>query len=74
MSERRGTHRCTSPKPKLRPDGEKKDEDRRWTQQRHYSPAAYKFYMEQHVENILKQHKDRVKRRVQLEKEMSKVS
>ena len=30
--------------------------------------------MEQHVENILKQHRDRVNRRIQLEKEMSKVS
>lgn len=68
------THRCTSPKPKLRQDGNKKHDDRGWTQLRHYSPAAFKFYMEQHIENVLKQHQERIRRRVQLEKEMSKVS
>lgn len=67
------THRCTSPKPKLREDGNKKHEDRGWTQLRNYSPAAFKFYMEQHIENVLKQHQSRIRRRVQLEREMSMV-
>ena len=72
-SENGKPHRCTSPIPKLRVDMEKKDDDRVWTKLKHYSPAAFKFYMEQHVENVLKQHKERVSRRIQLEKEMSKV-
>lgn len=69
----RRPHRCTSPIPKLRQDGNKKNEDRGWTQLRNYSPAAFRFYMEQHIENVLKQHQERIKRRVQLEKEMSMV-
>jgi hypothetical protein len=40
---------------------------------RYCSPQAYKFYMEQHAENILKSHKAREFRREQLENEMSKV-
>lgn len=40
---------------------------------RYCSPQAYKFYMEQHAENILKNHKAREFRRDQLENEMSKV-
>lgn len=71
-SESGRTHRCTSPIPKLREE-EQKDDDRCWTKLRHYSPAAFKFYMEQHIENVLKQHKERVSRRIQLEREMSKV-
>lgn len=67
-------HRCTSPKPRLRVEGEKKlEEDRGWTKLRHYSPAAFKFYMEQHIENVLKGHRERVSRRTQLEREMRKV-
>jgi len=38
-----------------------------------YSPEAYKFYMEQHVENVIKGYKARNSRRSQLEKEMAKV-
>lgn len=36
------------------------------------SPQAFKFFMEQHIENIFKQRKARDYRRVQLENEMSK--
>ena len=39
-----------------------------------YSPEAYKFYMEQHVENVIKSYKARKRRRWQLEAEMNKVS
>ena len=52
---------------------EKNIDDGGWTKLHHYSPAAFKFYMEQHFENVLKQHRERVSRRIQLEKEMSKV-
>jgi len=38
-----------------------------------YSPEAYKFYMEQHVENVIKGYKARKRRRWQLEAEMNKV-
>lgn len=37
------------------------------------SPAATKFYFEQHFENIMKTTKERTKRRVQLEEEMQMV-
>ncbi len=40
---------------------------------RYCSPQAYKFFMEQHAENILKHHKAREYRRYQLENEMTKV-
>jgi len=39
-----------------------------------YSPQAFKFFMEQHVENVLKNHQQRVRRRNQLESEMQRVS
>lgn len=38
-----------------------------------YSPQAFKFFMEQHVENILKNHQQRIRRRKQLECEMQRV-
>uniref|UniRef100_A0A8C6TPC6 non-specific serine/threonine protein kinase n=1 Tax=Neogobius melanostomus TaxID=47308 RepID=A0A8C6TPC6_9GOBI len=38
-----------------------------------YSPQAFKFFMEQHVENILKNHQMRIRRRKQLESEMNRV-
>lgn len=40
---------------------------------RNYSSAAYKFFMEQHMENLLKSHHQRQHRREQLEAEMAKV-
>ena len=41
---------------------------------RYCSPQAFKFYMEQHAENVLKHHKAREFRSVQLEIEMKKAS
>ncbi|KAF2354065.1 Protein kinase domain [Trinorchestia longiramus] len=38
-----------------------------------YSPEAYKFYMEQHVENVIKSVEQRKHREMQLEKEMKKI-
>ncbi|KAM7367636.1 hypothetical protein PAMP_013922 [Pampus punctatissimus] len=62
----------TSPVPVRR---NKKDEERRGESGRValYSPQAFKFFMEQHVENILKNHQQRIRRRKQLESEMQRV-
>ena len=65
--------RCTSPMPERKPEAKEKDRLRKDTLVRNYSPQAFKFFMEQHVENLLKSHKEREKRRLQLEREMSKV-
>lgn len=63
-----------SPKPVRKADACKKDAERSETQVRHYPPQAYRFYMEQHMENIFKFRKERLERQMQLEKEMSQVS
>lgn len=62
----------TSPVPVRR---SKRDEERRGESARvaAYSPQAFKFFMEQHVENILKNHQQRILRRKQLECEMQRV-
>uniref|UniRef100_A0A3Q4GL32 non-specific serine/threonine protein kinase n=1 Tax=Neolamprologus brichardi TaxID=32507 RepID=A0A3Q4GL32_NEOBR len=62
----------TSPVPVRR---NKKDEERRGESGRVnlYSPQAFKFFMEQHIENILKNHQQRIHRRKQLENEMQRV-
>ncbi|KHJ45620.1 kinase domain protein [Trichuris suis] len=36
------------------------------------TPQAFRFYMEQHVENVLKMYKERLNRQMQLEKEMAR--
>lgn len=36
-------------------------------------PQAFKFFMEQHIENVIKSHKQRMYRRLQLESEMTKI-
>lgn len=41
---------------------------------RHYSPQAFKFFMEQHIENVLKSYKQRTFRKNQLEKEMGRIN
>ena len=40
-------------------------------QLRHFSPQAFRFYMEQHVENVLATYTQRLVRHAQLEAEMS---
>ncbi|XP_041831006.1 serine/threonine-protein kinase LATS1 isoform X2 [Melanotaenia boesemani] len=62
----------TSPVPVRR---NKKDEEPRGESGRVplYSPQAFKFFMEQHVENILKNHQQRIRRRKQLESEMQRL-
>lgn len=41
---------------------------------RHYSPQAFKFFMEQHIENVIKSYKQRTFRKNQLEKEMGRIN
>lgn len=41
---------------------------------KHYSPQAFKFFMEQHVENVIKSYKQRLFRKSQLEKEMGRIN
>ena len=73
MSSTTDKHRCTSPIPERKPESEEKERLRRDTLVRNYSPQAYKFFMEQHVENLMKSHQQRITRRIQLEQEMTKV-
>lgn len=50
-----------------------RDEEKRESRIKSYSPYAFKFFMEQHVENVLKTYQQKVSRRLQLEQEMAKV-
>ncbi|XP_024609530.1 serine/threonine-protein kinase LATS2 [Neophocaena asiaeorientalis asiaeorientalis] len=49
-----------------------RDEEKRESRIKSYSPSAFKFFMEQHVENVLKTYQQKVARRLQLEQEMAK--
>lgn len=62
-----------SPIPERKNISKEKEEERFECKVRHYSPQAYKFFMEQHIENVLKSHKQRIYRRNQLEREMVKM-
>jgi serine/threonine-protein kinase LATS1/2 len=62
-----------SPIPERKNISREKEEERFECKVRHYSPQAYKFFMEQHIENVLKSHKQRIYRRNQLEREMAKM-
>ncbi|KAL0963582.1 hypothetical protein UPYG_G00308230 [Umbra pygmaea] len=59
----------TSPVP-VRKNG--RDAEKRESRIKSYSPFAFKFYMEQHVENVMKTYQQKLNRRLQLEQEMSK--
>lgn len=61
-----------SPIPPRKQLSKEKEKERRETKVKNYSPAAYKFYMEQHMENVIKSHQQREKRRQQLENEMAR--
>ena len=63
----------TSPKPERRHLSQAKEEARRESLIRNCPPAAFKFFMEQHIENVMKLSEDRRKRRMQLEKEMMRI-
>lgn len=62
-----------SPIPERKLISKEKEEERRDCKVRNYSPQAFKFFMEQHIENVLKSHKQRMFRRMQLETEMEKI-
>lgn len=62
-----------SPIPERKHMSKEKEEERRDCKVRNYSPQAFKFFMEQHVENVLKSYKQRLFRRFQLETEMQKI-
>lgn len=62
-----------SPIPERKNISKEKEDERIEAKVRHYSPQAYKFFMEQHIENVLKSHKQRMFRRNQLEREMAKM-
>lgn len=63
-----------SPIPQRKQISKEKEDERKAFRIRQYSPQAFKFYMEQHVENVLKSYKQRSFRRKQLEREMSKIN
>lgn len=63
-----------SPIPERKKISKEKEEERKEFRIRHYSPQAFKFYMEQHVENVVKSYKQRTFRKNQLEKEMLKIN
>lgn len=65
--------RHQSPIPERRNISKEKEDERRDCKVRNYSPQAFKFFMEQHVENVLKSYKQRMFRRMQLEREMTKI-
>uniref|UniRef100_A0AAR2M2D2 non-specific serine/threonine protein kinase n=1 Tax=Pygocentrus nattereri TaxID=42514 RepID=A0AAR2M2D2_PYGNA len=70
-TEREKKQITTSPVPVRK---NKRDEERRGEGRvQLYSPQAFKFFMEQHVENILKNHQQRIRRKKQLESEMQRV-
>ncbi|XP_013097410.2 serine/threonine-protein kinase Warts [Stomoxys calcitrans] len=62
-----------SPIPERKKVSKEKEEERKECRIRQYSPQAFKFYMEQHIENVLKSYKQRTYRKNQLEKEMLKI-
>lgn len=65
--------RHQSPIPERKHMSREKEDERRDGIVRNYSPQAYKFFMEQHVENVIKSYKQRLYRKMQLEKEMIKI-
>lgn len=62
--------RLESPIPERRQVSKEKDKERQETKVRNYSPAAFKFFMEQHVENVIKFAQDREHRRNVMEKKL----
>jgi serine/threonine-protein kinase LATS1/2 len=66
-------HTHESPIPVRKKLSREKEEERFESKVRVYSPQAFKFFMEQHVENVIKSHQERMHRRMQLESEMAKI-
>lgn len=70
--ESRITHHSPIPQRKL--FSKEYEQERRETKVKNYSAAAYKFFMEQHIENVIKSRQQRENRKKQLENEMKKVN
>ncbi|KAK9874967.1 hypothetical protein WA026_005782 [Henosepilachna vigintioctopunctata] len=62
-----------SPIPERKKISKEKEEERRDGKVKNYSPQAFKFFMEQHIENVIKSYRQRLLRRMQLENEMTKI-
>lgn len=62
-----------SPIPERKKISKEKEEERRDGKVKNYSPQAFKFFMEQHIENVIKSYRQRMYRRMQLENEMTKI-
>lgn len=65
--------RHQSPIPERKKISKEKEDERRDVKVKNYSPQAFKFFMEQHIENVIKSYKQRMYRRMQLENEMNKI-
>ncbi len=61
----------TSPKPERKRFSPEKEETRRGSLVRNCPPQAYKFYMEQRIENVMKEYQMRRDRAMRLEKELA---
>merc|ERR1719411_1524641 len=70
----KNVHHHTSPKPERKTYSREQDEIRNESKIKKYPPQAFRFFMEQHIENVIKYYEDRKKRRWQLEAEMSAIS
>lgn len=71
-NDKKTTHH--SPIPQRKFISKEREQERRESKVKIFSAAAYKFFMEQHIENVIKSHKQREKRKNQLENEMLKAN
>ena len=60
----------TSPKPERKSFSAAKEAARRESLIRNCPPQAFKFFMEQHVENVIKEYDQRRQRQMRLEREL----
>ena len=63
----------TRPKPERKHLSQAKEEARRESRIRNCPPSAFKFFMEQHIENVIKNFEQRRRRQMQLEQELVQV-
>merc|ERR1719219_1751370 len=68
----RPTHHV-SPKPERKQISTAKEEARKESLIRSCPPQAFKFFMEQHIENVIKEYEKRRDRRMRLERELETV-
>uniref|UniRef100_A0A0K2SVW2 non-specific serine/threonine protein kinase n=1 Tax=Lepeophtheirus salmonis TaxID=72036 RepID=A0A0K2SVW2_LEPSM len=64
----------TSPKPERKKVSAEKEEVRKESLIRNCPPQAFKFFMEQHIENVIKESKQRRARQMRLEKELAQLN